>query len=1044
MKLKLLVIISLIALLVFTIYKMMLHEDSIRQDHIIVKYREDASRPLFARASLDELQEASDNATYYFRTGQTYFQKAHIEDQKLVDFDDFFLKGVNLGVAVPGKFPAEFSLAFDEYLQWFEQIGKMNANIVRTYTILPPEFYKALSYYNLYHADCPVFLLQGVWAKVPKDEDYYNKDYTRDFKHEIMDVIDVVHGNAVLPEKPGKAHGIYATDVSKYIAGYLLGREWEPRGVFKTIRKYKQDHYYGVFVQVHNANAMEVWLAKMLDFSATYETQTYQWQHPLSFVNWLPLDPMYHNTEFIEKKTVREYDNDLNSIDFTKFHTTNLLHTGIYAAYHAYPYYPDFIYLKEEYKRAINDKGRKDNYFGYLDDLKKHCKGIPLVIAEYGLPTSRGISHFTPSGFNQGGHSEEAQAKLSKVLTEDIVQTNCAGAIYFEWADEWFKHNWLVMDFEQPFENRKLWHNMENPEQNFGIMALEDRRKSIDGKLNDWNELDTLSQNIQMQNFADATYFYIAAHMPGFDFKKNNLYIAIDTYDKEKGDHKLPFTDKVFDNGFEFLVELNNPDKARILVDEPYSVFTDIYNDYIPVYTSKYNDNGKFIDELMLVNRGRETLTGEKTDSIINNRSILQFGNSTIPSTSNADWFYNSKTHNLELRLDWHLINVSDPSQRYVLDDTKGTREIEYSQTEGLNIYMFVTDKKNKLIKQYPEGEPQFFSWDIWDNPVYTQRTKPLYDTLQFYFSQNLTIAKDSMFQNAEEFEITDFYMDKAAAVSISFDEQSYSQYLFAYPELKKYGLTATFSIIPQWDEKKHFTEMYNGLSVSRMGKNEWQILKNSGFEIVALCKDKPDWDLLSNKYMQMETLHTQNKIKSKIPGRYIFVRNNASNTCNGIEYQYVSSAVSEKELWQTLQQSKGKWSIINFKNIYKDSLSVQKLDSLTLVENFVQLEKFKRQIRLIRNTDYWIDTEQNIFKYLFEKQKSKLQIKKFGNITFLQLASELNPIVYNLPLSIRYTTSAKIIGVSGSQSDGIYNNRTGSIIINVIPDKEVRIEKIK
>jgi len=436
MKLKLLVIASLIALLVFTIYKMMQYEDSIRQDHIIVKYREDVSKPLFAPASSDELREASENATCYFRTGQTYFQKAHIENQSVVGFDDFFLKGVNLGVAVPGKFPAEFSLNFDEYLQWLEQIGKMNVNVVRTYTILPPEFYKALSYYNLYHADRPVFLLQGVWAVVPENEDYYNKDYTRGFKHEIMDVIDVVHGNAVLPEKPGKAHGIYSTDVSKYVVGYLLGREWEPRGVFKTIRKYNENLYKGAFVQVHNANAMEVWLAKMLDFAATYETQIYQWQHPLSFVNWLPLDPMYHNTEFIEKKTVREYDNDLNSIDFTKFHTTNLFHTGIYAAYHAYPYYPDFIYLQKEYREAFNDKGGKDNYFGYLADLKKHCEGMPLVIAEYGLPTSRGISHFTPSGFNQGGHSEEKQALLSKVLTEDIVHTNCAGAIYFEWADE--------------------------------------------------------------------------------------------------------------------------------------------------------------------------------------------------------------------------------------------------------------------------------------------------------------------------------------------------------------------------------------------------------------------------------------------------------------------------------------------------------------------------------------------------------------------------------------------------------------------------------
>ena len=1040
MKSKLLVILLLIGLLAFTVYKMMKYEESIRQDHIIVKYKEDISKPLFAPAPLDELEEASANATYFFRAGATYIQKARIENQRIVDFDDFFIKGVNFGVAVPGKFPAEFSLKFDDYLDWLEQIGKMNANVIRTYTILPPDFYKALNYYNLYHADKSLFLMQGVWAKVPSDEIYLNKDYTRDFQREIMDVIDVIHGNTVLPERPGKAHGIYTDDVSKYVVGYLLGREWEPRSVFKTIRKYNQNNYDGIFVQTHNANAMEVWLAKMLDFTATYETQKYGWQHPLSFVNWLPLDPMYHNTEFIEKKTVREYDNDLSSIDFTKFHATELLHTGLYAAYHAYPYYPDFIYLQKSY-----NIGQKDNYFNYLTDLKKHCQGMPLVIAEYGLPSSRGVSHFNPYGFNQGGLSEEKQAELSKKLTEDIVQTNCAGAIFFEWADEWFKHNWLVMDFELPFENRKLWHNMENPEQNFGILALEDRRRVIDGKINDWKEIDTLSQNITMDNFADATYFYVTAHLPNFDLDKNNLYIAIDTYDKHKGDHKLPFTDKYFDNGFEFLVTIKNINQAKILVDEPYSVFTDIYNNHIPVYASKYNANGKFIDELMLVNRGRETLTGEKTDSVINNRGILQFGNSSLASTSNADWFYNSETHNLELRLDWHLINVSDPSHRYVLDDKADTRKIEYIQTEGFFLYLFITDKNDKLLEQYPEDKPRFFTWKMWEEPVYTERAKPIYDTLQSYFSKKLNLYRNAFPSKTEKFEVTDFYMGKQAAVSISFDEQSYSQYLYAYPILKKYDLKATFSIIPEWNKKRHFTAEYQGLSLSRMGKNEWRLLNNNGYEIAALCGVNPDCIKLLENYPQIKTLHFSNKLKTKISERYLFIRQNDSGTYLGISYRFiVPSMISEKELYQTLKLNKGKWSIINYKHIFQDSLSVHKLDSLKLAENFVELEKFKRQIRLIRNTDYWIDTEQNVFKYLFEKRKSKIETKKFGDTIFLRIVSELNPDVYNMPLSVRYASNAKIIRVSGSEADGIYNNRTGSIIINVIPGEEVRIEKIK
>jgi hypothetical protein len=95
-------------------------------------------------------------------------------------------------------------------------------------------------------------------------------------------------------------------------------------------------------------------------------------------------------------------------------------------------------------------------------------------------------------------------------------------------------------------------------------------------------------------------------YLPDFDFSKNNLYIALDTYDKIKGDHKLPFVDKNFARGMEFLLQFTGVDSARILVDDKYSVFTDIYHDYIPVYASKENKNGKFIEQKLLANRADE------------------------------------------------------------------------------------------------------------------------------------------------------------------------------------------------------------------------------------------------------------------------------------------------------------------------------------------------------------------------------------------------------------------------------------------------------
>ena len=62
---------------------------------------------------------------------------------------------------------------------------------------------------------------------------------------------------------------------------------------------------------------------------------------------------------------------------------------GWFASYHAYPYYPDFMLYDPGYDRARSREGRS-NYFGYLKELKRHHAGMPLVISEYGVPSSRG------------------------------------------------------------------------------------------------------------------------------------------------------------------------------------------------------------------------------------------------------------------------------------------------------------------------------------------------------------------------------------------------------------------------------------------------------------------------------------------------------------------------------------------------------------------------------------------------------------------------------------------------------------------------------
>ncbi|MEO8209725.1 MAG: polysaccharide deacetylase family protein [bacterium] len=1082
-KLKYLVILVFISVLGFTVYKMMKFEDSIREQRIIRINVGGEKKDLIPQISFADLQKKSGNVKYRFKTGKKYFSvlENKIKDgENIQEWNQHFLKGVNLGVALPAHYPSEFSATYERYLDWLKKIADMNSNTVRIYTILPPEFYEAFAQYNIDNNNKPLYLLHGVWASETDSNDYFDKNYTENFQKEIKDVIDVIHGNTVIQEKPGHASGIYSRDISAYVIGILLGREWEPVTVTTTNqRNEKINNYSGNFISLPSGTPMESWLAGMMDFTIQAETELYEMQRPVSFVNWLPTDPMYHNSEFIESKKVREYDNDIESIDFKKFYTTNLFKAGMFSAYHAYPYYPDFIYIDDKYKEAINKNGEKDNYYGYLEDLREHCPDMPLIIAEYGIPSSRGNSHYTTSGFSQGGHSEEEQAIQNKTLTEDIYNTGCGGGIYFEWMDEWFKFNWLVIDFEVPASRRKLWHNMENPEQNFGLLAVEQRTKIVDGLDNDWSSKEEIAakNNFSISAGADAEYFYMKYHLGEFNFNDNNFYIAIDTYDKNKGDHKLPFIKENIDRGIEFLVNFNNKDSAAILVDEKYSVYSDIYNDYLPVYSSKENYDGKFVRQILLSNRERESLLGDKTERIVHDRSGLIYGRSDDYGFSNSNWTWNEESKILEIRLPWQLLNVSDPSSRNVLDDKEGTGEIESIETEGFHIYSYVTDKKDQVVKQVPDSEAEFFTWEKWEKPEYKTRFKKTYYELKDLFAvlagNDTTPEKEIV----SEFKISKWYGNKPGAISISFDDGGTTQFTEGVPVMEKYGIKGTFALVTSWTQDNPSASAEKGsFAIEKFGWKQAKELYEKGNEIASHNYYHVKMDTMSGtealKQMTESKIETEKNLGTPITTfvfPYSSTRKELLNLPSEAGYQFTRTGEEEINLSDNINlnklttraiyseeaptlnrlndyilESNNKWLILNYHNIFQNhskEMNLMKYHNVSATYS-VTPEMFDKQVRLIRNSGYWISTINDIGKYIEERENAKLEIIDHGDVILLNAVTGLDTAIFSFPLTIEFITGWNTVRISNSAEDGIYNPRNNTILINVFPNKEVTIEK--
>ncbi|MEF8780607.1 MAG: hypothetical protein V5A46_07995, partial [Haloferacaceae archaeon] len=352
-----------------------------------------------------------------FRVGADGFEQ--LRDDA---YEPLSVRGINLGMAKPGYFPGEAAITRSEYDRWLAAIGEI-ANVVRTYTIHPPAFYRALAAYNDGATD-PLLLLQGTW--VPTAELRDRGDATAlsaSIDAELDRTVDVVHGAATLPDRPGYASGTYDADVSGSVLGFLFGVEWPPAVVVETNERGTPGEYAGTYLRTRDGTPFERWLAGRLDRLVAGEVDRYDTQRPVAFVNWVTTDPLEHPYEPYR-------DEDLVGVDPDSLECTDAFEAGTLAAYHVYPYYPDLLNETPAYAGYVDHRGEPNNYAGYLSELVERT-AFPVLIAEFGVPSSRGIAHRNVHGRHQGRHTEQEQGEIVAAMFEDVDRTGTAGGIAF-------------------------------------------------------------------------------------------------------------------------------------------------------------------------------------------------------------------------------------------------------------------------------------------------------------------------------------------------------------------------------------------------------------------------------------------------------------------------------------------------------------------------------------------------------------------------------------------------------------------------------------
>ena len=673
-----------------------------------------------------------------------------------------FLKGVNIGVGKPGSFPGEYAITKAEYLRWFQNIRDMNAEVIRVYTTQKPEFYDALHEFNR-TAKKPLYLLHGVYMReelirILEDVHSNHSQIKQEFIADAAELIDVLHGNAKLPEQPGRASGEYKSDVSEYVIGWILGIEWDPLFVIRTNKRNPaKNNYSGKFLYTEKASPFEAFLCEVGDKVLTYEFDKYKMFRPLSFTNWLTTDIIRHPNEPFANE-------DKVEVNIEHIKGRSAFKPGIFASYHVYPYYPDFFNYQHSYTEFTDKSGRVNTYRAYLRDLfKQHT--MPVMVAEVGIPAARGMAHVNiHSGYNQGRHDETEQGLILASLLRDIYAEGYCGALVFSWQDEWFKRVWNTMNFDLPGQ-RPFWSNPQANEQQFGILAFDPGKDKtaceVDGDITEWQDVSSVyaSDKVTLYAKSDEKYLYLMAKTQDFDFANDSLYIAIDSL-PDQGNSRDVARRLQFARPAEFLLQINGEKNSRILVDAYYDAFYYLYGVKAKVVDKKssyHKKNQGWFNPMNLCISMELYLPQDK--KYVPFRSyetgLLQYGDSNPDHpefNSLAD--FNFKQGNLEIRIPWQLLNIMDPSTKTAMADFysgKGRKVesnvpkeetflnfdrgnvIKAQAIDGLHIGATVVRNGDKNDSTVGMG---YYSWKPWTLPTYHERLKKSYPILQKTFQE--------------------------------------------------------------------------------------------------------------------------------------------------------------------------------------------------------------------------------------------------------------------------------------------------------------------
>ena len=693
-------------------------------------------------------------------------------------YEPFEIRGVNLGVGIPGHFATDYAIDEETYLRWFDYIQELGANTIRVYTILQDDFYNAFYTYNSSREEQglePLWLIHGVWVNdyvQNSHRDAYDDDFLQTLLDDSKTLVDILHGERSLSLGRGLGSGSYRRDVSPWVIGYILGVEWEDVTVAYTNETYPdRGQYHGVYMETtEDATPFEAMLAQVGDSIIEYETERYRQQRLVAFSNWPTTDP------FLYPADITNFFMKCAQVDVEHIQTTDAFLSGCFASYHVYPYYPDYLHNILDPMGAVDSKGQDmsayyftteggvpyeemmtgddqadyydpdghlNTYYAYLRMLNEYHT-IPVVISEYGVSTGRGMAqrdYYT--GRNQGRMTEREQGYALIDCYEDIMNAGSAGSCIFTWQDEWFKRTWNTMA-NVDMDNTPYWSDYQTNEQYFGLLAFDPGEEEsvcyVDGDPSEWSLEDVVLETEQgaLSMKYDEKFLYFYVEMDEFRPGEDALYLPIDTTPKT-GSTYCENYGLTFERPSDFVIYIHTVEDSRIVVQERYEVLRAVFaraTERLDPYINPVDADTPVFTNIELVLQlfaeeqgplGEEAVMYETYETGALRHGIANPESEDFDSL--ADFCFTDS--GVEIRIPWQLLNFANPSEMMIHDDYYENYGVEYIHIDEMYVGFSWGDGNDSRIPMAA------FPLKGWGKTVtYHERLKESYYILQDYWAE--------------------------------------------------------------------------------------------------------------------------------------------------------------------------------------------------------------------------------------------------------------------------------------------------------------------